>query len=66
MYLNGVRKMIFEDHDSGHHNVAFSWTLALDEDDEVQLKIDSGQYYVDADTSSSRIYFQGFLLKPSA
>ena len=66
MYLNGSRKMIFEDHDSSHANVAFSWTLALNEDDEVQLKIDSGNYYVDNDSASSRIYFQGFLLKSSA
>ena len=66
MYLNGERKMIFEDHNSGHKNVAFSWTLALNEDDEVQLKIDGGKYYVDNDDSSSKIYFQGFLLKPSA
>ena len=66
MFLNGERKMIFEDQNSAHKNVAFSWTLALNEDDEVQLKIDSGRYYVDNDTTSSKIYFQGFLLKPSA
>ena len=66
MYLNGERKMIFEDQNSAHKAVAFSWTLALNEDDEVQLKIDSGKYYVDNDTTSSKIYFQGFLLKSSA
>ena len=66
MYLNGVRKLIIEDQDSPHRNVAFSWTLELNENDEVQLKIDSGQYYVDTGSTSSRIYFQGFLLKPSA
>ena len=66
MYLNGTRKMmIFDGDNANHNNVAFSWTLALNEDDEVQLKIDSGNYYVDNDSASSRIYFQGFLLKSS-
>ena len=63
MYLNGNRKMIFEDQDSPHRVVTFSWTLALNENDEIQLKIDSGKYYVDNDGSSSKTYFQGFLLK---
>ena len=66
MYLNGSQKLIFNDHDSGHHNVAFSWTLELNENDEVQLKIEGGKYYVDNDSTPNRIYFQGFLLKPSA
>ena len=66
VYLNGVRKMWIEDQDSPHRNVAYSWTFTLDEDDEVQLKIDNGQYYVDNDGTPNRIYFQGFLLKPSA
>ena len=66
MYLNSVRKMIFEDTDDSHRDVSFSWTLQLNENDEVQLKIDSGKYYVDADSSPSKIYFQGFMLKSSA
>ena len=66
VHLNNVRQMILYDYDTQTlTNLSFTWTLALEEGDQVQLKIESGTFHVDADSSSSRIYFNGFLLKPS-
>ena len=54
------------DADSDNGNVSFTWTLNLEPEDQVHLKIESGTYYVDADATSSRIYFTAFLMKASA
>ena len=66
VYLNGNRELILQDIDSGNGNVSFTWTLNLEPEDQVHLKIESGTYYVDADATSSRIYFTAFLMKASA
>merc|ERR1712150_124853 len=61
VYLNGNRELILQDEDSGNYNnVSFTWTLNLEPEDQVHLKIEHGQYFVDADTTSSRIYFTAF------
>ena len=65
VYLNGNREMILQDTDSDNANVSFTWTLNLVPEDQVYLKIESGSYFVDADTTSSRIYFTGFRVKAS-
>ena len=67
VYLNNVRQMILYDNDDRpHSNVSFTWTMVIEQGDQVQLKIDYGSFYVDADGAASRLYFNGFLLKPSA
>ena len=66
VYLNGNREMILQDSDSDNANVSFTWTLNLVPEDQVYLKIESGSYFVDADTTSSRIYFTGFRVKASS
>merc|ERR1712029_762634 len=66
VYLNGNREMILQDTDSDNANVSFTWTLNLAPEDQVYLKIESGSYFVDADTTSSRIYFTGFRVKASS
>ena len=67
VYLNDNRELILQDtnSDSQNNNVSFTWTLNLYPEDRVFLKIESGNYYVDADTTSSRIYFTGFMVKAS-
>ena len=57
---------IFDFRPTVHGNVSFTWTLNLEPEDQVHLKIESGTYYVDADATSSRIYFTAFLMKASA
>ena len=66
VYLNGNRELILQDIDSDHGNVSFTWTLNLEPEDQVHLKIESGTYLVDADNTPSRIYFTAILMKASA
>ena len=67
VYLNDNRELILQDtnSDSRNNNVSFTWTLNLNPEDRVFLKIEHGSFYVDADTTSSRMYFTGFMLKAS-
>eukprot|EP00093_Oithona_nana_P013759 13759.XXX_1187598_1187777_1 [CDS] Oithona nana genome sequencing. len=58
--------ILYDNDDRPHSNVSFTWTMVIEQGDQVQLKIDYGSFYVDADGAASRLYFNGFLLKPSA
>ena len=67
VYKNDDRQMILRDNATGNSyiNLSFTWTLEMVEGDKVHLQVDSGNLYVDADVHSERIYFSGFLMKPS-
>ena len=61
-YLNGNYKMRHYDTSSAaHKSMSFTWTHALEEGDQVHLKV-NGNCYVD---TANLFYFTGFLLKPS-
>ena len=64
VYVNNVRQMILYDgDDSSNKHLSFTWTLNLEEGDQVYLKIDNGQFYAYTDIPN---FFNGFLLKASA
>jgi len=69
VYMNDDRQLILFDNDDNASRkiLSFTWTLDMAEGDTVQLKLENyGKLYVDADQSSQRVYFSGFLMKSSA
>ena len=66
IHVNGNRELILHDDDgASRKSVSFIWSLVLQSGDQIQLKIEHGNFYVDADGTPERIYFNGFLVKPS-
>ena len=66
---NTERQMTLWDNDSDNlrKNLSFTWTIEMNEGDKLQLKIDYGSLYViDNSNTPHRVYFSGFLMKPSA
>ena len=63
VYLNDIRELYLRNNGSNNHeNFSYSWTLTLNADDRVQLKIENGKFYVQATAYAYRIYFTGILL----
>ena len=67
VYLNDDRALILHDGASGNIriNLSYTWTLDMVEGDKVHLQIESGHLYVDDNSTPERVYFSGFLMKPS-
>ena len=64
VYLNNVRQLyILDDDAESYSNLSFTWTMNLEQGDQVYLKIESGKFYVN---SARPIFFNGLLLKASA
>ena len=64
VFLNNVSHMIVYDQDDrSHSNLSFTWTMILEQGDQVHLKIGYGNFFVN---SERIIFFNGFLLKSSA
>ena len=67
IHVNGNRELILNDNEaeSSRKSVSFIWSLVLQSGDQIQLKIEHGNFFVDANNTPERIYFNGFLVKPS-
>ena len=60
VYVNDVRKFKFQEEDESFVSLSYTWTLELSVDDQVQLKVDAGEFYSDHDYP---IYFTGLLVQ---
>ena len=61
VYVNDSSKLLLRDTSSGDYKTfSFTWTLTLNANDRVYLKIDGGNFYVN---SNYRLYLTGFLMK---
>ena len=60
VFVNDVRKFKFQEEDESFVSLSYTWTLELSVDDQVQLKVDAGEFYSDHDYP---IYFTGLLVQ---
>ena len=67
VYLNDDRQLVLYDNASGNTriNLSYTWTLDMVAGDNVHLKVESGKLHVDDSAAPERVYFSGFLMKPS-
>ena len=60
VYVNGEFIFYIADHDVKRiSNVSYTWTLNLNVNDQVQIRVRDGSYFVDGD---ERFYFTGLLI----
>ena len=64
VFLNDGHKLQLQNGGSGNYDTfSYTWTLALNVGNRIQIKIEGGKFYVNpSDTHSNRVYFTGFLL----